>query len=173
MKENLTLSELLTKLNEFQSSFQLTHNNKPTLMSKEEGLLRAKLIAAELIEALRATNEWETFEDSFNELIRYMNEEFKKEKESKSEEDVMLEHQVDSFLDVLYLTFGAFSILGYDPTHSIQVVHHANMMKLGPDGKIIRDEHGKIRKPDNWQELYAPEPQIKKDIEKQLKDSSE
>jgi predicted HAD superfamily Cof-like phosphohydrolase len=43
----------------------------------------------------------------------------------------------------------------------------ANMAKLGPDGKPIYDEQGKIRKPANWQELHAPEAKIKAEIERQ------
>ena len=44
------------------------------------------------------------------------------------------------------------------------------MGKIFPDGKAHFDPvTHKILKPDNWKEKYAPEPAIKKEIERQIK----
>ncbi|VNK34945.1 cof family protein [Streptococcus pneumoniae] len=52
----------------------------------------------------------------------------------------------------------------------IDIVHQANMGKIFPDGKAHFDPvTHKILKPDNWEEKYAPEPAIKKELQRQLK----
>ena len=43
--------------------------------------------------------------------------------------------QVDALTDILYFTYGSFSLLGVDPTNIFDIVHQANMGKLFPDGQ--------------------------------------
>ena len=59
--------------------------------------------------------------------------------------------------------------MGVDPEYLFEIVHRANMGKLFPDGKAHFDPiTHKILKPDDWEENYAPEPAIKKELERQI-----
>ena len=78
-----------------------------------------------------------------------------------SDEDAGIVHDVDRFdkhLDAIYFAVGSLHKLGLTPpqiVEGLQVVHTANEMKGGK-----KDASGKVIKPDQWQELYAPEPQL-------------
>lgn len=71
-----------------------------------------------------------------------------------------LEDQVDALTDAMYFIIGTFTLIGVRPEAIFDIVHAANMGKVGPDGKVIRDANGKIRKPEGWQQKYAPESKI-------------
>ena len=80
-----------------------------------------------------------------------------------------LVEQVDALCDLLYFTYGSFSLLGVDPAPILAIVHEANMRKLFPDGQPHYDpETHKVMKPSDWEERYAPEPRIKAEIKRQL-----
>ncbi|MDL2342904.1 hypothetical protein QOL99_01945 [Deinococcus sp. MIMF12] len=49
--------------------------------------------------------------------------------------------------DLLYVTYGAFTVLGIDADAVFAEVHRANMAKLGGP----RREDGKLLKPEGWQ----------------------
>ena len=78
--------------------------------------------------------------------------------------------QVDALIDTLYLTYGSFDLMGVDPEEVFEIVHRANMGKIFPDGQAHFDEvTHKILKPEDWEEKYAPEPAIQKELERQIK----
>lgn len=58
----------------------------------------------------------------------------------------------DALADIRYVTDGANLVYGI-PGHAIlRIVHQSNMSKLGPDGKPIFREDGKVLKgPDYWE----------------------
>ena len=67
--------------------------------------------------------------------------------------------QVDALIDLLYLTYGSFVLMGVDPKPFFDTVHEANMGKIFPDGKAHFDPvTHKILKPSDWEERFAPEP---------------
>ena len=73
-------------------------------------------------------------------------------------------------IDTLYLTYGSFVLMGVDPEEVFEIVHRANMGKIFPDGQAHFDEvTHKILKPNDWEEKYAPEPAIQKELERQIK----
>jgi predicted HAD superfamily Cof-like phosphohydrolase len=78
--------------------------------------------------------------------------------------------QADALIDLLYFAFGTLVEMGVQPEPIFDIVQEANMAKLWPDGNPKYREDGKILKPDNWE---APEPKIKLEIEKQIKDGDE
>ena len=60
------------------------------------------------------------------------------------------------------------------PEPIFRIVHEANMGKIFPDGKAhFHPVTHKILKPDDWEEKYAPEPAILKELENQLADRKE
>lgn len=56
----------------------------------------------------------------------------------------------DGFVDTVYVLFQFCRILGVPFNEIFEIVHSANMAKVGPDGKVIRREDGKILKPEGW-----------------------
>lgn len=53
--------------------------------------------------------------------------------------------------DLLYVVYGTADALGIPLSKVFKAVHRSNMSKLGPDGKPVRREDGKILKGDNYQ----------------------
>lgn len=78
-----------------------------------------------------------------------------------------IENQIDALTDLMVFTLGTFTYMGLEPEKFLQIVTQANMGKIGDSGKVLRNEQGKIIKPDGWHEKYAPEPLIKAEIERQ------
>lgn len=56
----------------------------------------------------------------------------------------------DALGDILYVTFGAGVAFGIGLDEVFEEIQRSNMAKLGPDGKPILREDGKILKPDGW-----------------------
>ena len=52
----------------------------------------------------------------------------------------------DALTDILYVTYGAGTAFGIDLDKCFEEVHNSNMSKLGPDGKPIYNESGKVMK---------------------------
>lgn len=63
-----------------------------------------------------------------------------------------LAHLAQECVDLIYVTAGLLNSLGIDGAAVFNEVHRSNMSKMGPDGKAIRREDGKILKP----ETYTP-----------------
>jgi predicted HAD superfamily Cof-like phosphohydrolase len=53
----------------------------------------------------------------------------------------------DALTDILYVVYGAGHAYGIDLDACFNEVHESNMTKLGPDGKAIKNENGKVMKP--------------------------
>jgi predicted HAD superfamily Cof-like phosphohydrolase len=58
--------------------------------------------------------------------------------------------QVDAAVDLIYYALGVFVEMGVDGSKAFELVHQANMKKLGPDGKPIYNAEGKVLKPADW-----------------------
>ena len=56
----------------------------------------------------------------------------------------------DALTDILYVTYGAGTAFGIDLDKCFEEVHDSNMSKLGPDGKPIYNESGKVMKGPNY-----------------------
>lgn len=56
----------------------------------------------------------------------------------------------DALADIVYVAYGAALTHGIDLDAVLAEVHYSNMSKLGPDGKPIRREDGKILKGPNF-----------------------
>ncbi len=66
----------------------------------------------------------------------------------------------DALGDLLYVVYGAGHSFGIDLDECFKEIHASNMSKLGPDGKPIKREDGKVLKPDTF---FAPD--LKKVLE--------
>ena len=56
----------------------------------------------------------------------------------------------DALTDILYVTYGAGHAFGINLDKCFQEVQSSNMSKLGPDGKPIFNEKGKVMKGPNY-----------------------
>jgi predicted HAD superfamily Cof-like phosphohydrolase len=64
---------------------------------------------------------------------------------------VSLVDQLDALADLVYFALGTAVEMGTDLEPIFEIVHRANMNKLGPDGKpIYRESDGKVLKPKEW-----------------------
>lgn len=92
--------------------------------------------------------------------------------ETKDHPETPLVGEVDALTDLLYLTYGSFVLMGVDPKPLFDTVHEANMGKIFPDGKAHFDPvTHKILKPDDWEEHFAPEPSIRRELDSQIQKS--
>ena len=131
---------------------------------------RADFKIEELVEFVRAaSNSDEDFQAAVAEMHQALDKAATKvSKKIPAKQDLI--GQVDALIDTLYFTYGSFVLMGVDPERIFEIVHQANMGKVFPDGKAHFDPvTHKILKPDDWEEKYAPEPAIKKEIERQIK----
>ena len=75
------------------------------------------------------------------ELIR---EELSELKEAIEKKDI--KEVADALTDILYVTYGAGHAFGINLDKCFEEVQNSNMSKLGPDGKPIYNEYGKVMK---------------------------
>ncbi|WP_165003897.1 MULTISPECIES: HAD family hydrolase [unclassified Enterococcus] len=159
------------KVEDFHKRFDPRIPEMPTAFSEQEAVYRAAFKIEELVELIAATSngQKEQLHTSVTKLHQALDQaEEKMLKKSGWGEQPLIE-QVDALTDILYFTYGSFSLLGVDPTVIFDIVHQANMGKLFPDGKPHYDPvTNKVLKPDNWQEDYAPEPLIAAEIQRQI-----
>ena len=131
---------------------------------------RAAFKVEELVEFVRASSHSEEeFQQAIRDLHQALDISADKVSQKISAESTLV-GQVDALIDTLYFTYGSFVLMGVDPERIFEIVHQANMAKIFPDGKAQFDPvTHKILKPEDWEEKHAPEPAIKKEIERQKK----
>jgi len=99
------------------------------------------------------------------ELVRhragFMREEIQEFEDAKT-----LVDQADAMIDLIYFAVGTLVCMCVRPGILWHIVHHANMSKIWPDGKVHkRAGDNKTLKPPGW---VAPEPLLKHEIERQI-----
>ena len=67
--------------------------------------------------------------------------------------------QVDAVTDLIYFAIGVFVEMGVDGSKIFELVHQANMSKIGRHNKALYNFEGKVIKPDGW---ISPEENIRK-----------
>lgn len=155
---------------EFHETFAPAPPEQPKAFSKERGSFRAGFKVEEIVEFLYGAAEGDTAE--FNELVKNLHtsiDQAQKKVLAKKEtvEDPLIA-EVDALTDLLYFTYGSFALIGVDPKPIFEIVHRANMGKLFPDGKPrYHPITNKVMKPEDWQAKFAPEPLIKKELDRQ------
>lgn len=114
--------ETLDYVRDFYKRFGVKIEQEPTIPEEKVWRLRIDLVKEELAEVEEAVNQ----KDLVN-LLKELTD-------------------LQYVLDGLYLTFGLdrYKIL------AMRDVHKSNLTKLGPGGKVIRDERGKIQKPKTY-----------------------
>ena len=131
---------------------------------------RAAFKVEELVEFVRAaSNSEEEFQQAVQDLHQALDVSADKVSQKIPAESTLV-GQVDALIDTLYFTYGSFVLMGVEPERIFEIVHQANMAKIFPDGKAQFDPvTHKILKPEGWEEKHAPEPAIKKELERQIR----
>ena len=57
---------------------------------------------------------------------------------------------LDADVDLAWVTIGSALSQGADVLGAMKEVARANLDKIGPDGSVIKDGNGKVRKPEGW-----------------------
>lgn len=159
---------------EFHETFDPRKPGRPTAFNRREAQFRAGFKAEELVEFLYAAcgGEREAFTEAVAGLHQAIDEGQQKVLQKDQPVTDPLVDEVDALVDVLYLTYGSFSLLGVDPQPIMEIVHQANMGKLFPDGQPhYHPVTHKVMKPADWEERFAPEGKIKAELERQTKEA--
>ena len=77
------------------------------------------------------------------------------------EQDVVA--QADAMIDTIYFALGTLVEMGVQPGILFDIVQHANMSKIWPDGKPHYNGTGKVIKPEGWEN---PHPKLQLAIRK-------
>ena len=82
--------------------------------------------------------------------LRYdlIEEELNELKEAMDKKDI--KEVADALTDILYVTYGAGHAFGIDLDKCFEEVQNSNMSKLGPNGKPIYNDKGKVMKGPNY-----------------------
>ncbi|MGT2832357.1 Cof-type HAD-IIB family hydrolase [Streptococcus halotolerans] len=148
-------------------------NHTPRLYNINEGGNRANFKVEEIVEFLYAASQGDHHD--FTQAILNLHADVDKaaqKVQSKPHPETPLVGEVDALTDLLYFTYGSFVLMGVDPKPFFDIVHEANMGKIFPDGKAHYDSRThKILKPDGWEKKFAPEPAIKKELDRQIQKS--
>ena len=80
--------------------------------------------------------------------LRLLSEEFREYMEAeKSTNPVDI---ADALGDMLVVIYGTAAAYGIDLDAVVREIHASNMTKVQPDGTVLRDEFGKVCKPDGY-----------------------
>jgi predicted HAD superfamily Cof-like phosphohydrolase len=126
-------------------------NDHPTLSTPEVRLLRCKLTFEEVQEFIEAAGCFIGVDEDGKFTI-YTDETVTPD----------LLEMYDAIVDINYVNYGAAAALGLDAASGFKEVQRSNMTKVPANGKVKKNEFGKILKP----ECYSP-PNLKKLLEKQ------
>ena len=141
---------------------------EPRAWDLQDSLHRSDFKLEEIVEFVAASAQ---NEEEFDAGVQQLHQALDKAQAKVKKKDAIghtLTGQADALVDMLYLTYGTFALMGVDPEKIFDIVHQANMGKIFPDGKAHFDPvTHKILKPDDWEEKYAPEPAIEKEIQRQ------
>ena len=158
------------KVKTFHHMMDERTQEEPRAWDLEGATHRAGFKIEELVEFVRAAS---PSEEDFGQALSQLHQALDKAADKVAKKTVAQQDligQVDALIDTLYFTYGSFVLMGVDPERIFDIVHQANMGKIFPDGKAHFDPvTHKILKPDDWEEKYAPEPAIKKELQRQLK----
>ncbi|HEO3240557.1 TPA: HAD-IIB family hydrolase [Streptococcus agalactiae] len=145
----------------------------PRLYDSKEAGFRSDFKVEEIVEFLYAASQGN--QKVFDQSIRNLHLAIDKARDkviSKDHPETPLVGEVDALTDLLYLTYSSFVLMGVDPKPLFDTVHEANMGKIFPDGKAHFDPvTHKILKPDDWEEHFAPEPSIRRELDSQIQKS--
>lgn len=147
------------KVKNFMQIAGQTVNNKPTVPSAVDALLRVQLTLEETIEMAEAVlNEESKSNREVKTLLNGLRRNLEKMKSLSSalkDKDLKVDllGVYDAIVDIDYVNTGAAITFGLDLESGFNEVHASNMSKF-VDGKALKNENGKVIKGPNY---WAPD----------------
>ena len=147
------------KVKNFMTIAGQTVNNKPTVPSTSDALLRVQLTLEETIEMAEAVlNEESKSNREVKTLLNGLRRNLEKMKSLSSalkDKDLKVDllGVYDAIVDIDYVNTGAAITFGLDLESGFNEVHASNMSKF-VDGKALKNENGKVIKGPNY---WAPD----------------
>lgn len=133
---------------EFHKAFALPIRDIPDVGTPEERVLRVRLMLEEVLEFAKAAGVRIAPSLRSDDCINDLGDlEVFDSPEEITPDLVQMAHEL---ADIQYVVSGTAVQLGIPINECVEEIHSANMCKLGPDGKPIIDESGKVRKPEGW-----------------------
>ncbi len=83
-------------------------------------------------------------------MLRDMSRRFKEGDYDDHVEVGNREAMLDADVDLAWVTVGSALSQGADLLGAMREVARANLDKIGPDGTVLKDENGKVKKPAGW-----------------------
>ena len=121
LKEDYMIDYQYNEVKEFHQAFGHPVSNVPVSLTKDRAKKRYAWILEEINEFLDAVKNQDVVE------------------------------QADAMIDTIYFALGTLVEMGVQPGSLFNIVQHANMSKLWPDGKPHYNEMGKVIKPIGWE----------------------
>lgn len=125
----------LTKVRDFMEANDQTVRYRPiTELAEWEKVLRVRLILEEAFELAEAMNIEVLGRDRITFVMK--------------DRAINPVATLDALTDLLYVVFGTYHTTGLSKCAkpAFDEVHNSNMSKLGPDGRPMKNEHGKVMK---------------------------
>lgn len=152
----------------FQVAFGQPAPEQPTELTVERVTNRGIWTAEEIVEMIQVSSkDVKEFLTHYNLLLDGLDKAKDKSLNMPFNESETMVNQVDAVIDQLYFVYGTIVELGIDPVPFFEIVSNANMGKLH-DGKVVKNELGKVVKPENWERDFAPEPRLREELKKQI-----
>lgn len=153
------------QVKEFHTACGVEMPSKPTLLSNDSHTYTTEGYAEELDKLVKRMKDASAMGFGGQVLARtsYMLEEIVEFLTAST-----LEDQNDALGDLKYFVIGTETLMGVEPENIFNLIHAANMRKV-VNGKVLRNEQGKIVKPEGW---YGPEEEIRAEIARQTNSAS-
>lgn len=172
-KDFVSKDQNFNKVKTFHKQMDGQVQQVPRAFSPVEASFRAGFKVEEIVEFLYAAADED--DKKFIELTQHLHQDIDKAvqkingKPKQGKQDQLVS-EVDAMIDLLYLTYGSLVLAGVDPYEIFNVVHQANMGKIFPDGLPHFDpETHKVLKPADWEEKFAPERKIRRELDRQIR----
>ena len=155
------------KVKEWHDVFDPVDHKGPHALDEEQSFYRSSFMVEEIMEYLSASRDEEALLHSAQCLKEAIDQSVEKIINKNKKQEAVVD-QADALIDLLYFVYGTFVKMEVNPEKIFSIVHEANMAKKFPDGKPHYDKiTGKVLKPEGWEENFAPEEKIKKEIQDQ------
>jgi predicted HAD superfamily Cof-like phosphohydrolase len=137
-------ASLHNQVEQFHKAFDIANRETPGVPSDETVRYRLRLIAEEFFELLAAcgigdlAGDDQTLQEGVSDAIRCY------------DLRVDLPEFADACGDLDYVVEGARQAFGIDGAPIADAIHTANLAKLHDDGKVVKNDFGKVIKPEGW-----------------------